>query len=392
MSAAGTVTTPPPTLLCIANYPSNTGYAWDYIERLFGSLADRFASHGIRTMVAYPAIPEPPRSLIGSSAIPVILDASLRNVRSIATTAAFIRREGVRVVYLTDRAVWSTAFPVLRAAGARAIVVHDHTSGARTVPRGVKRWVKQLLAMLPWINADHVVAVSGYVARRHIEVGMRPSDRVMTISNGLPVPPEGSLGRGLAHRELSLDPARPLVACAARAVPEKGVVHLMRAFAIVGRRLPGPRPALVYVGDGPERPALEALSRTLGLGDDVFLLGYRSDAAALVGSADVAVVPSIWDEACALTVLESMGRGVPVVASRVGGIPELVHDGVTGLLVPRGDEEQLAEAILRVLGDPTRARAMGAAGRRRVVEDFSPEHQLDLLAGIVGRRLAPGAA
>ncbi len=379
-----------PTLLCVANYPSNMGYAWDYIEGLFGGLGDRLASRGVRTLVSYPQMATPPRSLVGHAVTPVVLDASLRSAGSVAATAAFVRREGVRVIYLTDRPVWSAAFPVLRAAGVQSIIVHDHTSGERTIPRGLKRTVKGLVAQLPAINANRVLAVSGYVAKRHVEVGRVPSSRVTTIWNGIPVPPVSALGRGYAHRELGIDLERPLIASAARTVPEKGIAHLMRAFAIVGRQFPGPRPALLYAGDGPERAALEALRQTLDVAQDIYILGYRTDAAALVGSADVAVVPSIWDEACALTVLESMGRRVPVVASRVGGVPELVDHGVTGLLVPRGDEEQLANAILTVLRDPARAKAMGVAARLRVSVDFSPEHQLDLLTSVVGEAFGPG--
>jgi glycosyltransferase involved in cell wall biosynthesis len=314
---------PPPTLLCVGNYPSNTGYAWDYIEGLYAGLADRLADRGWRTLVAYPAISAPPRSLSGHLAEPVLLDVSLRDARSVAAVAEFVHRERVRVLYLTDRPASSVAFPILRAAGVRSIIVHDHTSGARTTPRGLKRELKGLLARMPAVNADRVVAVSGYVARRHVDVGRLPKDRVIVVWNGLPLPPESSLGRGHAHRELSLGLERPLIACAARAVPEKGIAHLMRAFGMVARQFDGPRPALVYVGDGPERPALESLRRSLDVCDDIFLLGYRTDAASLVGSADVAVVPSVWDEACPLAVLEPMARGVPVVATSVGGIPEL---------------------------------------------------------------------
>jgi glycosyltransferase involved in cell wall biosynthesis len=385
----GSSTVPPPTLLCVANYPSNTGYAWDYIEGLYAGLGDRLAERGVRTLVAYPAIAEPPRSLAGHQATPVLLDASLRDASSVRAVTAFVQREGVRVLYLTDRPVWSTAFITLRAAGVRAIVVHDHTSGARTVPLGIKRALKTVLAQLPGINADRVVAVSNYVAQRHVEVGRVPRQRVSTVWNGSPLPDASSLGRGYAHRDLSIDLDRPLIATAARAVPEKGIAYLIRAFAIVAKEWSGPRPALLYVGDGSERGALESLRQSLSVRDDIFFTGYRKDAATLVGSADVAVIPSVWDEACALTVLESMAQAVPVVASRVGGVPDLIDDGVTGILVPRANEAQLAEAILRVMRDPARAKAMGTAARRRVGAFFDPVQQLDFLTLIIGQGFGP---
>src|SRR5713226_8722120 len=87
------------TLLCVANYPANTGYAWDFIERLYARIADHLALHGVRTLVAYPAIPKAPRTLEGSVAEAVVLDVALDTPASIRGTEGFIRREQVRVVY-----------------------------------------------------------------------------------------------------------------------------------------------------------------------------------------------------------------------------------------------------------------------------------------------------
>src|ERR1700761_6587141 len=97
----------PPTLLCVVNYPANTGYAWDFIEGLYAATADRLAAHGVRTLVAYPSIEEAPRALAGSVAQPVLLDASLATPASRADVHTLVRREHVTAVYYTDRPVWS---------------------------------------------------------------------------------------------------------------------------------------------------------------------------------------------------------------------------------------------------------------------------------------------
>ena len=380
------------SLLCVANFPSNTGYAWDFIESLYARVADQLAMQGVRTFVAYPQIPAAPRALHGSSAIPVVLDAALTTHRSSAATAEFIRRENVRVVYLADRTPWNPSFLRLRWAGARQIVVHDHTSGERTPPHGLRRLAKWLLARAPALNADTVVAVSDYVAHRQVTAGLVPGDRVLRVWNGIPIPPEADDGAANVRGELGLDGRTPLVLCVCRANPVKGVEHLLRAFDMAMRRIGAllPTPHLVYVGDGPQLQELQAILESSRFKDNIHFTGYRSDVSRFLRSADVCVVPSLWHEAFALSVLEPMAMGKPVIASNVGGVPELVEDARTGLLVPPGDEAALAAAMMELLGDASKARKFGQAARARAAQHFGPENQISSLVKILGKGFGIG--
>ena len=382
------------TLLCVVNFPANTGYAWDFIERLYAGIADRLVAHGAITLVAYPAIASPPATLAGSAAQPITLDASLATWTSLRATARLIRQARVRIVYFTDRPAVHPAYLVLRAAGARWIVVHDHTSGARTRPRGLKRVLKWLYARMPGLCADVVIGVSDYVARRHLEVGMTPRERVVRVWNGIPVGPSAGPPDRLAHGLFGLSLDRPVIACACRATPQKGVAYLLRAFDLVARdpRYRERRPVLLYIGAGPQFPELSAMREALCAREHIILAGYRPDAARLVQSADLCVVPSVWEEACCLGVLEPMAAGRPVVATRVGGNPELIVPNVTGLLVPPSDEAALAKAIGALLDDPAWAARLGQAARRRVLEHFSPQRQLAALTATVERGFADRAA
>ncbi len=375
----------PGTLLCVSNYPANTGYAWDFIERLYASIADHMVGHGVRTFVAYPSLPASPRTLMGSAACPVALDASLDTRDSLRTTVEFIRRENVRVVYFTDRPARCWSYLDLRCAGVRRIIVHDHASGDRERPLGLKCVAKWLVVRVPGILADVVVTVSEYVARRQIDVGLIPAARVVTVWNGLP-----AAGRDIAFgrsvREIfGLEVGRPLVVCACRASDEKGVKHLLRAFDMVERDASAgaPRPALLYLGDGPQLAELRSVREALSSKDDIILAGYRRDAANIVRGADLCVVPSVWQDAFPLAVLEAMANGRPVIASRVGGVPEMIEHGISGLLVPPADERALAGAIHALLKDPTQAAWLGEMARQRVAARFNPERQLRLLTSLV---------
>ena len=380
-------------LLAVVNFPANTGYAWDFIEGLYARIADQLGAEGVTTWVAYPALPEAPRPLAGSAARPVCLDASLETLTGAVRLLRFIRRERVGAVYFTDRPAWSPWYPLLRLAGARSVIVHDHTSGERMAPRGIKRRLKRALVRLPGFAADTVVAVSDYVARRQVEVGLIPPARVVRVWNGLALPDPGSVDRALLSRELGLDPSRPVLFTACRAAPQKGVAHLLRAFDRVVREWDGPgRPLLVYVGDGPEGPALRELRSTLGAREDIVLAGYRTDAARLAAGATIALVPSVWQDAFPLAVMEAMALGLPVIGTRVGGVPEMIEDGVTGVLVPPGDESALAAAMIRLLQAPAERARLARAARQRVLERFAPATQVMALVGLVraGLRLPRG--
>src|SRR5205085_4555838 len=130
---------------------------------------------------------------------------------------------------------------------------------------------------------------------------------------------------------------------------------------VVGR-VPGAR--LVLVGEGPEEPGIRALVGQLGLGEQVLFLGLRHDVARLLRAADLFLLTSI-SEGIPLTLIEAMAAGLPVVSTRVGGVGEVVEDGLTGLLAPSGDDGELADHLLRLAVAPAVGRRMGQHGRAR---------------------------
>ncbi len=163
----------------------------------------------------------------------------------------------------------------------------------------------------------------------------------------------------------------------ARLSPEKDVATLIRAVQIASQlRGPGdPALRLDIVGDGATRPQLERQAQSHGIADTIRFLGERRDVASRLASASMFVLPSLT-EGISLTLLEAMARGLPVVATRVGGNPEVVIDGDTGFLVPPQNPESLAAAIVRVHQDPVLGRELGRRGRQRVEKEFSVNHMI----------------
>jgi glycosyltransferase involved in cell wall biosynthesis len=166
----------------------------------------------------------------------------------------------------------------------------------------------------------------------------------------------------------------PRLLCVGRLIPIKGHIVLLRAFAQARDRLPELR--LDVAGRGPLEPALRALARELGVVDAVRFLGYVAPVQRAIEDAAAVVVPSMG-EGFGMVALEAMERARPVIAAEIGGLGELVEDGVTGRLVPAGEAEALADAMVQLASDLPRAAEMGRAGRRRALEQFLQERCTD---------------
>jgi glycosyltransferase involved in cell wall biosynthesis len=192
-------------------------------------------------------------------------------------------------------------------------------------------------------------------------------------------------GEGLAVRgELGLAAATPLVGMIACLKPQKAPLDFAKVAARV--RSTHPQTHFFLAGDGMLRPEMEAEITRLGLGDRFHLLGWRRDVRALLGAADVLVLTSLW-EGLPRVVLQAMAAAKPVVATRVDGTPEAIDEGRSGFLLEPHDVEGVAERIGRLLADPSLAREMGEAGRRRV-EDFSVPTMLGKLDALYEQLLA----
>ena len=216
------------------------------------------------------------------------------------------------------------------------------------------RWTDLVIA-----NCQAVASVCSQVE------GIDP-DRLRVVYNGVALPEENGAA-GQIRRRLGLGKADLLLGNVANLRPIKNQALLLKAFRLVARRLSNVH--LAILGEGPERSNLEDLRQKLGLQDRVSFMGLRADAHQIYGAMDL-YVQSSASEGLPNSVLEAMSHGVPVVATAVGGTPEAVVSGATGLVVRPGSPQALAEAMLRVLTDQRVRREMGARGRQRVVECF----------------------
>ena len=284
------------------------------------------------------------------------------------------RRFRADVVHLHFFNQFSILPIVFRLAGARIVVFTDHVRQPQPISFRTRVLCRLWDRIVFPLFGTRVLAISEHIKRTLVGCYQMRPERVQVIPNGVNlsrfvVPSEERL-RSLRD-ELGIGPQARVVICASNLRPEKGIDDLLRAAKQVSTS--APEALFLIVGEGPEAEPLRKLATQLHIQANVRFLGLRSDVHDLMAMADVVAVPSVWQEPAGLVVIEGMAVGRPVVATRVGGIPEYLADGEAGLLVEPRAPGQLAEALLRVLSSPLEATKMGRAGRRRVEQFFTME-------------------
>jgi L-malate glycosyltransferase len=244
--------------------------------------------------------------------------------------------------------------------------------------RLINRWLLTHLV-------DEVNAVARFSAESLARLDGFGAHAIDVIENGIEVGRYARAADGaMLRHQLGLDPDRRYVACIARFHPVKDHGTLIRAFSTVARQLGDVD--LLLAGAGPMLADSEQLVRELGLEGRVRFLGVRRDVPALLQASHVFALNSV-SEAASLTVLEAMACELPVVATAVGGNPEMVRDGIDGILVERQNPEATARALLRILQDGELAAQMGRAARAHVLERY----RLDATISAYGERYARAA-
>jgi L-malate glycosyltransferase len=213
---------------------------------------------------------------------------------------------------------------------------------------------------------DLIIANSEAVRRDVIRQEKPPPKKVIVIHNGVRAHVDSDAGRHKTRERLNLG-RRTTVGVVANLIPYKGHSVFLEAWRTVIQQMP--ESVAIFVGEGRARTDIERQIRELGLSESVHLVGTRLDMDELLDAIDLVVHPSL-EEGFSNAILEAMAAGKPVIATDVGGNPEAVIDGVTGLLVPPGDAVALASAITTLLGDPVGRSAFGLSGRERANEVF----------------------
>jgi glycosyltransferase involved in cell wall biosynthesis len=286
--------------------------------------------------------------------------------KAITRIRDLVQRKGVDVVHTHGYKADIYAFLALRASGV-ALVSTCHT----WYDNDRKVFLYGALDRLILRGYTRVVAVSEDVRQRLVKSGVR-ANKISMIKNGIDLQPFDRASADVRH-ELGWD-AHQIVGLVGRLSVEKGVDIFLHAVAHVLAQCPDTK--FVVAGDGPDRAELETLIDQLDIRDQVRMLGRCDDMPALYASLDIMVSAS-RREGLPIAILEGMASRLPLVATAVGEVPTVIRDGRTGVLVPAGDPELLAAAIVELLGDPQKRERLGSAARQLVEDEFSAGRMTD---------------
>jgi glycosyltransferase involved in cell wall biosynthesis len=353
---------------------SELGGAQRYVDQLVRLLP----RHGFQPAVACGGdgwLAERARAA-GAEVIPVPSLSSARTFRWLSEVQALremqrIVREGnYAVVHGNSTRAGFLARLAAHRAGVPAIIFTAHGFFFAERMTGWRQAVYITAERLAALWSDAIITVSDSDRAAALRAGLGPEEKLITIRNGLDADACRRLrevrengGRPAAG---SGDPSGPLVASVANLYPTKGLEHLVVAMAEVRRMEPSAR--LLIVGEGPERPRLEALTRAHGLEGSVRLAGKMADPWSLLSEAEVFVLSSV-KEGLPFVLLEAMAAGIPIVASRVGGVPEIVAHEQSALLVSPGDPMALGHAICRLLRNPGLAADLARSAQAALLRE-----------------------
>ena len=289
--------------------------------------------------------------------------------RSAARVRDVLQEHRIEIFQAMDAGPQATVVGA-RQAGCRVVAVYCAPPPVEPVDPLTRSYSRRSFA------AAHVrVGLSRHSIRMWAEFLGVEESAFRLIYNGVDVDDHSGVNASQVRDELGIPEDAVVVGMTGRMDPVKGPTVLARAaVAVAGAH---PNALFVFTGSGDELPAVERIFRDAGMSDRVRLLGFRADAPRITAAYDVAVVPSVFPEPFGIVVIEAMACAKPVIGSRTGGIPEIIVDGETGVLVDPNDPAPLARKLAELLSSPARRMEMGQAGLERVTRQFSRKAMFD---------------
>lgn len=244
------------------------------------------------------------------------------------------------------------------------------------IPYPYKRRMKRVVVNSVFsLFTQEIVTISEDTKSNIVKYENFPAHKIKVVYNGIDLSQfSKKVDRVAKKQSLELTPDYKVIGIVARLDPVKNHTLLLRAFKRVLHELP--ETYLLIVGDGPEKKRLESLAELFGISGQALFLGARNDVPELLHIFDVSVLSS-FSEGMSVTLLEAMGAGIPIVATNVGGNPEVVKDQETGYLVPNNNDQEMAAALIKLLQDEEARRKMGKAGQQRAHTIFSVDRMVN---------------
>lgn len=343
-------------ILLVANWESNVGYAWWLMENFWVSISQHFDKQDMKCFLAYPKITTIPDSIAATQIKTTELNFANHSFKHLKEIFKLIKSKNIRHIYLSDAVCNSWFYLFLRLCGIRKIIVHDHTPGDRQRPAVWLRLIKKIRNRIPFYNADHFIAVTDFVHRRHIEVNCLPKKKCSTANNGIIPLDLSSADKDYAQTQFNIPDDKIIVVTTGRASYYKGIDFFILCADELINKNDLHQFHFLFCGDGADLPDFIELCQQLNLEDHCTFAGKRDDVKKILPSCHIGFHTSKGEVGYSLSILEYMSAGlVTIVPDRPSTSNATKHEK-TGLIYKHADINSACTSIKRCLDDELRQK------------------------------------
>ena len=358
------------SILCVANWDSNVGYAWWLMESFWLAIGREFGDK-YTVIVTYPSITIIPDKIKNSSIVVNELDFNRVGLMGLVENLLYISKSKVRYIYFTDKVFFHWKYALYKLFGVKKIIVHDHTPGVRTIPAGVKRKAKCVLSRLPWISADLLIGATNYIKERDRAVICIPENKCVSAPNGIPVELGVTLKKVDINKEFAIPEDRFIIASVGRANFYKGIDFSLEVIRYIVHEKKYENITYLHFGDGPDLVSFQRIAEEKRIKEYVVFAGRRDDLVDYLPYCDVGLHASRGEVGYSLSILEIMRASLPVVVPDNPSVCEATVHGETGLIYKDHDVSSAAQCLITLLCNKGLRLKMKKASFSRVREKYS---------------------
>ena len=331
-------------ILMVSNYPSDTAYAWWFMEHFWKTIASYLDSKNGVSFLAFPKITNISDAIKNTSIHTIELCVPGRNHDEIKKVRAFIKDNNIKYIYFTDRSYFNVQYFFLRKLGIKTIIVHDHTPGDRPPIAGIKGALKSIRNNMPLFTADYIFCVSNLMRQRCLQNSRIPARKCYVIQNGIPPVECEHSDRSAIRNELGIDKDAIVITTTGRAHPYKRFDFIIKCAAEIHQRQVAPRVVFLLIGDGPAMPDLQEMVIAYDVIDIVKLQGFRKDIRKLLCASDIALHAALG-ECFSLSIVEYMSAGLPVLVPDIPSVCQAITNNRNGYIYPKNEIESVVQYI-----------------------------------------------
>lgn len=355
----------------VGNFPASTGYAWEMIGGIFKTIGVDFVKKGNMAIVAYPKLDHIPLYYNGSG-IKVVeynFNGSLKN------TYRFMKDNDIGIVYLIDQPVISLRYALLKWSGVKAIIIHEHFSIETTTNVGLKKKLTKLFKIVinksSLLSADRIIVVSHYLKTHLFKNFCVPLKKISVVYNGVDNNDDIQSKPIDIRNYYGIQPDKKIIYCCGRAKEYKGIDLFIKAADELCNKRKNTHLIFMYSGDGPCLEKFKQMVSDYNLNNMFIFTGYVDYVKKILHEVDICVVPSKHQEAFGLIVIEAMRAGIPTIASKVGGMAELMEDGIDGFYVDPGDFIAIANCIETLVTNEIIYNKIASSAKEKAISKYS---------------------